>query len=80
MMAILPAELPVDPYPLAHCNPACNIDITVTPFRVCGKCKQRLLKQYCNTFRGDLFCYRITGSFLHCLMPFPCCAKYQRRE
>jgi hypothetical protein len=32
VMAELTAELPVNPDPLAHCNPAGDIDITVTSF------------------------------------------------
>jgi hypothetical protein len=67
-MTVLTTELPVDPDPLAHRNPACNIDITVTPFWMYGKRQQRLLKQDLNTLPRNLFCRRGAGSFLHCLI------------
>jgi hypothetical protein len=74
-MAVLTTELPVNPDPLAHRNPACNINITVTSFRVCGKSQTGLLKQDRNTLRSDLFCYRVTGSFLHGVILAQDCAK-----
>lgn len=71
VMAVLTTELPVDPDPLAHRNPASKINITVTSFRVGGKNQTGLLKQGCNTLTGDLFCYRVAGSFLHCVIALP---------
>ena len=68
MVAVLATELPVDPDPLAHRNPACNTNITVTPFRMCGKCQQRLSKQDLNTLPGNFSGQWVAGSFLHCLI------------
>jgi len=71
VMTILTTELPVDPDPLTHRNPAGNIDITVTPFGIQGKRQQRLLKQDPNTLMGNFFYHRVAGSFLHCLIAWP---------
>jgi hypothetical protein len=59
------AEFPVDTDPLAHRDPACQIDITVAPFRVCTERTPCLFEQDRNTFPGNLFCHRVAGSFLH---------------
>jgi hypothetical protein len=62
--------LPIDPDPLTHRDPACKIDITVTPFRMFTECTLCLPEQDLNTFPGNLFCHRIAGSFLHDLVTF----------
>jgi hypothetical protein len=59
------AELKVHPYPLAHCNPAGEFNIAVTPFGVVQKRPLCLLKQDLDTFPGNLFCDGVAGAFLH---------------
>jgi hypothetical protein len=67
-MAVLATEFLSNPDPLPHCNPASELHIAVTPFRMGTKRQARLLKQYLDALLGNLFCCRITGSFLHKLV------------
>jgi hypothetical protein len=70
VVAELVPVLPVNPDPLAHCNPACKINVTVTPFRMGAECLLCLFKQDLDSFPGNLFCHRAAGSFLHGLVLF----------
>jgi hypothetical protein len=65
MVAEPAAELEVHPDPLAHCNPAGEFDITVTPFGMVSKRPLCLRKQDLNSFPGNLFCDGVAGAFLH---------------
>jgi hypothetical protein len=67
-MTVLTAKLPIDTDPLAHCNPSCDIDITVAPFRMCTKFLLRLFKQDLNTLPGDPFGLRVAGFLFHRLV------------
>ena len=65
VMAVLAPELPVDPDPLAHSDPACKFHVAVAPFGMRGKRPACLFKQYLNTLPTNLFCRGIFGSFFH---------------
>lgn len=65
MVAKLATELPVDPDSLSHCNPACESDKTITPFRMSTKLQARLLEKDFNTLPCNFFCHGSTGSFFH---------------
>jgi hypothetical protein len=64
-MAELTTELRIDPYPLAHRNPAGNPDIPVAAFWMFTKFQARLFKQDFNTLPGNLFCHGVAGSLFH---------------
>jgi hypothetical protein len=75
----LPAEGPVDPYPLAHRDPAGNLHVPVAQRRMPVENPERLLEQYANSFLRDLFCQGIFRSHGHLKdSPASGCAYYQR--
>jgi len=66
-MAVLAAELPIDPDPLAHSNLSCDIYVTIAPFRMCTKFLPCLFKQDLNALPGDLFGRGVVRFLLHFL-------------
>jgi hypothetical protein len=56
VVAVLAAKFLVNPYPLAHGDPAGEIDIPVAHFRIPVKYDTRLFKQHHYTFPRNLFC------------------------
>jgi hypothetical protein len=65
VVAVLAAEFPVDPDPLAHRDLPGKFHVTVAPFRVCRECLPGLFEQYTDTLPGDLFCRRVPGFLFH---------------
>jgi hypothetical protein len=56
VVAVLAAKFLVDPYPLAHGDPAGEIDVPVAHFRMPVKDEPRLFKQHDYTFPRNIFC------------------------
>jgi hypothetical protein len=67
-MAVLAAELPIDPDPLAHSNLSCDIHVTIATFRMCTKFLPCLFEQDLNALPCDPFCRRVAGFLLHFLV------------
>jgi hypothetical protein len=63
--AELPAESPVDPDPLAHRNFPGEFHVPVAQFRVRGKCRPGLQKEYGDPLAGYFFCLRGAGTLSH---------------
>ena len=68
MMAILAAQFPRDPDPLAHGNFARDGYITIAQTRKLCKSEPCLFKQDFNTLPCNLLGHRIFGSLFHCLV------------
>jgi hypothetical protein len=60
-----PAVFAVDPYSLAHGNLPRKLNIAVTPFRVIGKCKVRLMEKLPDSLPGYRSRCRVFGFSFH---------------
>ena len=60
-----PAELAVDPDPLAHGNLPRQFHVAVAPFGVGGEGQFGLVKEQRHTFPGNLFCCGVFGFLFH---------------
>jgi hypothetical protein len=63
--AELPPEIAVDPDPLAHRYPPCNLHVPAAQFWLRGKSCLCLGKEHRYTLAGDLFGLRGAGTLFH---------------